>query len=50
MERHRHEIDELHDKLSAMAHCDKAKLSKAVEKLKAAHATFEDDAQECVVH
>ncbi len=50
MEEHKRSIDELHSKLSALAGVDKARLSKAVEKLKGAHTAFEDDAQEFVVH
>ena len=50
MERHRHDLDGLHRNLSAMAATDQEKLSRAVEKLKSAHKTFEDDAQECVIH
>ena len=46
----RNAIDEAHRKLSAMAEVDKEKLSHAVAKLKSAHATFEDDAQEFVTH
>jgi hypothetical protein len=47
---HRHTVDELHQKLAAIAGVDKERLSRAVAKLKSAHATFEDDAQEFVVH
>ena len=46
----KHSIDEMHRKLEAVAGANKEKLSQAVAKLKAAHETFEDDAQECVVH
>ncbi len=50
IEEHRHTLDELHRKLSAMAGVDKERLSRAVEKLKSAHVEFADDAQEFVVH
>lgn len=46
----RNAIEEAHRKLSAMAEVDKEKLSHAVAKLKSAHSTFEDDAQEFVTH
>lgn len=50
MEEHKHEIDELHHKLAAIPGVSKERLSIAVEKLKTAHMTFEDDAQEFVTH
>jgi hypothetical protein len=43
-------IEEAHRKLSAIAGVDKDRLSHAIEKLKHAHRSFEDDAQEFVVH
>lgn len=43
-----HKIEELHHKLAAIAGCDKEKLARAVEKYKAAHNAFHDDAQACV--
>jgi hypothetical protein len=43
-------IDALHAKLAALPGCDTARLSIAVEKYKTAHAQFEEDALECVVH
>jgi predicted translin family RNA/ssDNA-binding protein len=46
----RNAIEEAHRKLSAMAEVDKQRLSHAVEKLKSAHKSFEDDAQEFVTH
>ncbi len=45
---HGHAIDELHRKLAAMAGVDKARLHKAVEKFKAAHKQFIDDALGCM--
>lgn len=50
IEEHRHTVDELHQKLAAIAGVDKERLSRAVAKLKSAHAAFSDDAQEFVVH
>jgi hypothetical protein len=41
-------IDELFHQLAAIAGCDKDRLSRAVEKYKAAHQAFHDDAQGCV--
>jgi hypothetical protein len=37
-------IDDLHQKLAAMAGANKERLAYAVDKLKAAHQVFEDDA------
>ncbi|HLX26475.1 MAG TPA: hypothetical protein VKR05_05735 [Candidatus Cybelea sp.] len=48
VEEHGRAIDALHQKLSSIAGCDKAKLAAAVAKLKAAHKTFADDAQACI--
>ncbi len=39
-------IDDLHQKLSAAVGANKEKLQAAVEKYKAAHKQFHDDAQE----
>ncbi|MGR4064880.1 MAG: hypothetical protein ACLQPV_05475 [Vulcanimicrobiaceae bacterium] len=41
-------IDGLHQKLAAMAGADKAKLQGAVDKYKAAHKSFHDDALSCM--
>jgi hypothetical protein len=41
-------IDELHRKLAAMPGVDKGRLQKAVDKYKAAHQEFCDDAQGCM--
>lgn len=43
-------IDELHKKLAALPGCDTERLTVAVAKYKTAHATFEDDALQCLVH
>ena len=48
VEEHGRAIDELHHKLAAIAGCDKDRLARAVEKYKAAHQAFHDDAQACV--
>jgi hypothetical protein len=48
LEEHGRKIDELRDKLASVHRCDKDKLSRAVEKYKAAHKTFHDDALACV--
>ncbi len=50
MHAHGHAIDQLHDKLAAIPGIDKVKVKMAVEKIKTAHATFEEDALECIVH
>jgi hypothetical protein len=47
---HGQAIDDLHRRLAAIPGADTVKLKMAVEKFKTAHATFEDDALECVVH
>ncbi|MFY9718558.1 MAG: hypothetical protein WAK16_02835 [Candidatus Cybelea sp.] len=47
---HGQAIDELHRKLAAIPGVDTVKLKVAVEKLKTAHASFEEDAAEFVVH
>ena len=43
-----HTIDELHRKLAASAGVDKDRLQKAVDKYKAAHKQFHDDALACM--
>ena len=45
---HAKQIDELHKKLAAAAGVDKEKLQKAVDKFKAAHKQFHDDALGCM--
>jgi hypothetical protein len=45
---HGQSIDELHRKLTAIAGADKDRLQKAVDKLKAAHKQFRDDALGCM--
>ncbi|HEY6325175.1 MAG TPA: hypothetical protein VIW73_01485 [Candidatus Cybelea sp.] len=45
---HGRTIDALHDKLAALADCDKDRLNKAVQKYKAAHQAFHDDALACI--
>jgi hypothetical protein len=48
LEDHGRSIDDLHHKLAALAGCDKQRLASAVEKYKAAHKAFSDDALGCV--
>jgi hypothetical protein len=48
LEAHKRSIDDLHQKLMAMPGCDKARLSRAVGKYKAAAQAFHDDALGCV--
>jgi hypothetical protein len=48
LEEHGRSIDELHRKLASMPGCDKDRLADAVQKYKAASATFHDDALGCV--
>jgi hypothetical protein len=43
-------IEEIHQKLKAIPGVDHIKVKVAVEKLKLAHAKFEEDAAEFVVH
>jgi hypothetical protein len=45
---HRRTIDELHNKLAALPGCDKERLARAVDKYKAAHQAFHDDALACI--
>jgi hypothetical protein len=48
LEAHGRSIDDLHRKLAATPGCDKQRLATAVEKYKAAHQSFTDDALGCV--
>ena len=48
LEAHKRSLDELHHKIAAIPGCDKERLAHAVERFKAAHQTFADDAQACV--
>ncbi|HXO18272.1 MAG TPA: hypothetical protein VN909_08870 [Candidatus Dormibacteraeota bacterium] len=48
METHARSIDDLHRKLAALPGCDQQRLAHAVEKYKAAHKVFQDDALGCV--
>jgi hypothetical protein len=48
LDAHARSIDELHHKLAAMAGVDKARLQTAVDKYKAAHRQFHDDALGCM--
>lgn len=41
-------IDALHQRLAAMPGMDKAKLQQSVDKYKAAHQAFQDDALGCM--
>ncbi|MBV9334226.1 MAG: hypothetical protein JO146_09475 [Candidatus Eremiobacteraeota bacterium] len=50
MHESRNALEEAHRKLSAIAGVDKERLSHAFAKLKSAHTTFEDDAQEMITH
>ena len=43
-----HSIERLHNKISAAADVDKDRLHKAVDKFKAAHQQFRDDALGCM--
>jgi hypothetical protein len=45
---HGRTIDELHRKLAAIPNADKDRLQKAVDKYRAAHAQFRDDALGCM--
>ncbi len=45
---HGRSIDELHRKIAALPGCDKERLATAVNKYKAAHQVFHDDALGCV--
>ena len=45
---HGSSIDALHRKLAATPGIDQGRLSAAVAKYKSAHATFEEDALECI--
>jgi hypothetical protein len=48
LENHKRSIDELQRKLAATPGCDKERLGRAVQKYKAAHQAFHDDALGCV--
>jgi hypothetical protein len=48
LDAHARSIDDLHNKLAALPGCDRPRLASAVEKYKAAHQTFHDDALGCV--
>jgi hypothetical protein len=48
LDEHARSIDELHRKLAAAPGVDKQRLAQAVDKLKAAHQQFSDDAQACM--
>ncbi|HME81121.1 MAG TPA: hypothetical protein VKF82_03480 [Candidatus Eremiobacteraceae bacterium] len=48
LDAHAKQIDELHKKLDAAVGVDKEKLQKAVDKFKAAHKQFRDDALACM--
>lgn len=45
---HERSIDALHQRLAAMPGCNKERLAGAVERYKAAHQAFHDDALGCV--
>jgi hypothetical protein len=45
---HAEKIDELHQTLAATPGCDTEKLQRAVDKYKAAHQAFRDDALGCM--
>jgi hypothetical protein len=48
LDAHAKSIDELHSKLAETVGVDKERLQKAVDKLKAAHKQFRDDALGCM--
>lgn len=48
LDSHARSIDALHDKLAATPGVDKDRLQDAVDKYKAAHQAFHDDALECM--
>lgn len=48
LEAHERSIDELHKRLAATPGINKERLAKAVDKYKAAHKAFHDDALGCV--
>lgn len=48
LDAHARSIDELHRKIASLPGCNKDRLAHAVEKYKAAHQTFTDDALGCV--
>ncbi len=45
---HGRSIEALHQRLAAMPGCNKERLAVAVDRYKAAHQTFHDDALGCV--
>ena len=48
LDEHASAIDKLHQKLASIAGADKERLQQAVNKYKAAHKQFEDDALGCM--
>jgi hypothetical protein len=48
LDAHGRSIDDLHRKLAGLPGCDQDRLTSAVNKYKAAHQTFHDDALACV--
>jgi len=48
LDAHAKSIDELHRKIAEQVGVDKEKLQKAVDKFKAAHKQFRDDALACM--
>ncbi len=48
LDAHGRTIDQLHAKLAGMPGCDKDRLNQAVQKYKAAHQAFHDDALACI--
>ncbi len=48
LDAHASTIDALHNKLAALPGCDKDRLKQAVQKYKAAHQAFHDDALACI--
>ncbi len=48
LDEHGKSIETLHEKLASIAGCDRERLAKAVDKYKAAHQAFHDDALGCV--
>lgn len=48
LDAHARSIDELHHKIAALPGCDNERLAHAVQKYKAAHQAFTDDALGCV--
>ena len=48
LEAHKQSFEALHQKIAAMPGCNRERLAQAVQKFKAAHQAFADDAQACV--